>query len=654
MFSSRSESSPEFIPLSDQSSERGRDLEEPMLDPIPQRRSVLLIIFDGPLKPQDNPVSRISKLEFIEELPDTFRSRYATKLRVLLFACYILFWFGLCYSMLAPYLRTEPRVANGFTEILSLTCGQSDDFWFGKNERCGIFGEFCPRLNTTMETIIRCPASCELGKVYTLVPLGDQRIKYKPYVVGGGRSFDTKLEEGQITKPYRGDSHPCMAALHAGLISSYNGGCARVSFQSKDQTLFESSVGSYFTSFEFKSFFQSSYYFKSDPDDEFINCHDPRYPVTIVNILLGIPIVFLASAAVVFWTISFVGFWTLCLIEDPIININPADSNNFAHLITKAAERFMPTCFILYVLWHFSVKYTLSQEREKTKVIGDDYEKTGVSYLMRVILWYPTFWVGILINITFDRLPIDRLKFSGLTQQPGGVISMISVLGFIVTCALIQGYKVWKSGKFAKYLKFYFIIMIGIILIAQIPNTKLHLHHYIIGIVLLPGCSTKGKTALLFSGVLLGMFLSGASRWGLASIIDTIAQWTRGDPIGTVKPPDILGYDNSTGLLNFKMIPTGDNYTSIYEKFSSVSLLVNDIEAYVEDKVSTINLKDLFGSDEIKPLIQKSLETINNTVSIYLRIARKVPDSDIYSDFSNAAILNWPSGDLKLPDPGFT
>ena len=32
--------------------------------------------------------------------------------------------------------------------------------------------------------------------------------------------------------------------------------------------------------------------------------------------------------------------------------------------------------------------------------------------------------------------------------------------------------------------------------------------------LLIPGCATRGRTALMFQGILLGLFLSGAARWG--------------------------------------------------------------------------------------------------------------------------------------------
>lgn len=651
MFASTTRISQEFMEMETFTDEPALQDPEQEYTAPPPRRNIFRIIFEGPLEPEDNPVPRISKLLFLEELPDKIRHGYSKWLRVLLLVFYFLFWYGLCYTLLAPYLLQEPQVKNSDTRIISLDCGQSDEFWRGKNQQCGLDGQDCPRLDESQDVIIRCPALCDLGKAYTLIPLGDQRIKYKPYVVGGGRELTDQISNNQLTNPYRADSYPCMAALHAGLISPFNGGCARLSFNSKEQPFFSSAMGSYVgQSLEYLSFFKSSFYFKQDPKDEFINCHDPRFPITIINFIMGIPVTYFASAAVVYWTMCVVGFWTICLTEDPIVVINPADRDNFAHLITAAAERFLPTCFILYVLWKCSVKMTLSQ-------LPSGNQEPKVSYVNRILLWYPLFWIGILNNITFDRLPIDRLKFSGLTQQPGGVISMISILGFIITCAFIQAYKVWKSGKFTKYLKVYLLILGGIFLVTRIPNTKFHLHHYILGIILLPGCSTKGRTALLFSGILLGTFLSGASRWGLASIIDTIAQWTRGDPIGTVMPPDILGYDVTSGLLNLQVVPTGGNYSAIYETYSSVSLLVNDIESYIEDKVSSINLKQLFDKDAIKPMIQKSLESgqlINDTINIYLRVARKIPDSNTYSDFSNAAVLNWPSGDLTLPEPGLT
>ena len=72
-------------------------------------------------------------------------------------------------------------------------------------------------------------------------------------------------------------------------------------------------------------------------------------------------------------------------------------------------ERFLPSCCVLFVLWHVSAKRTLSD-----LPLNSD---TKVSYVSRVILWYPLFWLGVLNNMTFDRLPVDRLTISDLKSN---------------------------------------------------------------------------------------------------------------------------------------------------------------------------------------------------------------------------------------------
>ena len=70
------------------------------------------------------------------------------------------------------------------------------------------------------EIIFRCPALCDRSSwTYSLIPIGDQRIKYRGYFVGGGEDPDSHAEI--LTKPYRADSYPCGAAVHAGVVSPY-------------------------------------------------------------------------------------------------------------------------------------------------------------------------------------------------------------------------------------------------------------------------------------------------------------------------------------------------------------------------------------------------------------------------------------------------
>ncbi|KAG5417159.1 hypothetical protein I9W82_004792 [Candida metapsilosis] len=614
----------------------------------------------GPEEPRDDYAPRIRKLEFLEELPVKFNSNIPITYRRILLGVYLLFWFGLCYSILIPYLTVPPSSSDPSTpHIHSLTCSSSHEFWNGKNAACGLNGESCPEITKhsgDKDVVIRCPALCDRGSwTYSLIPIGDQRIKHRGYFIGGGDKIDSKIEDTQLTNPYRADSYPCGAAVHAGLVSPFWGGCARLSYNSKNQPYFKSTKGHYGVdnSIEFKSFFKSSFYFKilRLNKESFHQCHDPRIVILIINVLLGLPIVYLASGAAVYWIINVVGFWTICMATDPPIVVDASDPQDFANLISLGLERFLPTCSILYILWHCSTKRTLSEPTSPDEKI---------SYLSRVFLWYPLFWLGVLNNVSFDRLPVDRLTISDLKEQSGALLAVSSIIVTITICAVIQAYKIWLSGRFQKYLRVYSIFVLGLVLLAQLPGLSLRVHHYFLAMLLIPGCATRGRTALMFQGILLGLFLSGASRWGLAAIAETITSLKRDDPLGKIIPPIFTAYNSTSGTLQWQLIPENVTTTASYNKYSAISLLINDIEYFVTNTASSIDLKSLLANTNapIYDLVQDSLHNgikdSNGDIPLYIRIGRKIPNTMVYSDFSNAAVLRWPSGNLTLPLPGLT
>ncbi|CAI5756544.1 unnamed protein product [Candida verbasci] len=617
-------------------------------------------LWQGPAEPKDEYAPRLTYFNFLETIPDKFHERVAPIYKKFLLITYLIFWFGLVYSILIPYFTVPPHVTSGtdIKEIYSLSCSSQDEFWKGKNGACGLNGELCPEIlkHEQNDIYIRCPALCDRGSwTYSLIPIGDQRIKYRGYFVGGGREVENKIEKDQLTNPYRADSYPCGAAVHAGLVSPVWGGCAKLSYKSNGQPYFKSTKGHYGVrkSIEFLSFFKSSFFFKKLKSDNeiFSQCYDPRFSVLIINIILGIPIVYLASGVVTYWVINIVGFWTICLATDPPVNIDANDPEDFANLLSIGLERFLPSCCILYVLWHFSTERTLSEPPANSN------EK--VSYLSRLILWYPLFWLGILNNMTFDRLPVDRLTIDDLKVQSGAIFAVGSIILTITTCAIIQAYKIWLSGRFRKYLLLYSTFTLGLVLLGNLPNLTLRVHHYILAMLLIPGCATKGRTALMFQGILLGLFLSGASRWGLAAIAETATSLLRNDPQGkTVSPPLITNYDNNSGILSWMSISPANgtnNQEKLLSKYSEISLLINDIESFTNKSIDQLNLKQIL--DKL-PIVQ---DTLNNgikdssgDISIYLRLGRKIPNTKFYSDFSNAATLKWPSGKLTLPVPGLT
>ncbi|KAK6458619.1 uncharacterized protein RJT20DRAFT_123651 [Scheffersomyces xylosifermentans] len=621
------------------------------------------LVWNGPDEPEDPPAPRIEFLKGLEELPERFNRSLAKEYRVSMLIFYLLFWFGLCYTILIPYL-TIPSTLSSDPEVrvISLSCQGNSEFWRGKNGECGLDGMLCPGSKLEEEVVFRCPALCDRSSwTYSLIPIGDQRIKYRGYFVGGGDKVQNVIDKDQISNPYRADSYPCGAGVHAGVISPFFGGCARVSYKSKEQNSFNSTKGHYGVSdsIEFLSFFKSSYFFKKlasgvTDDGSFTHCYDPRLLILVVNIILGIPVVYLGSGAVAYWTISIVGFWTICMATDPPVTVDATDPEDFANLISIGLERFLPTCCILYVLWHCSAKRTLSEPPLESGA--------KASPLSRLIYWYPLFWLGVLNNMTFDRLPVDRLTLHDLKEQSGALLAVGSIISTILICAFIQAYKIWLSGRFRKYLTIYGGFIIGLVLVSHLPGLTLRIHHYILAMLLIPGCATRGRTALLFQGILSGLFLSGVSRWGLAAIAETVTSLKRDDPQGKVFPPEISSYDVGTGSLSWKGL--SEEFLSpiqykMYEKYSSISVLVNDIERYVGDKVESVNLKEIFAnSTELASQIAESLKSgykdKDGNIAIYVRVGRKIPGTNVYSDFTNAAVLRWPNGNMSFPKPGLT
>lgn len=639
----------ESIGLESPSDDIFRDVDQ--WEQVPKWKRFFIALWNGPREQQDAPVKRIRMFNFVEGLADRINDKIDHRFQKTILILYFIFWFGFCYNITIPYHTTPPySTLDPELQVVSLSCVGDTRFWRGKNNACGINGDLCEP-DLTEDVIFRCPALCDRSWTYSYIPIGDQNIKYRGYYVGGGDDVTNKIDDKQISNPYRADSSPCGAGVHSGIITAIFGGCARISYKSGSQGSFSSTPGHYGTdeSISFDSFFPYSYFFKelkSSPDESFKQCTDPRIIVLILNIILGVPIVLFCSGLVVYWLMAIVGFWTIVLATDPPYLVDPSDPENFPKLMSLSFERFLPSCFVLYVLWKCSVKRTFTAPEDC------GYK---VSYIIRLIFWYPLFWLGILNNITFDRLPMDRLTMTDLKLLPGAFLTLFLIVTVVAVCAGIQAYSIWLSGRFKKYLAIYILMILSLVFLGNLPGLTLRIHHYILAILLIPGCATRGKSAYLLQGILLGLFLSGASRWGFASIVETSLALRRGDPSGHILPPQIVSY-NSSGFLSWNSMP--ENITKfesgIYLQYDGVSLLINDIERYSGPDLQAIDLKLLLQQSDMADMISQSLTSTDEDVPIYIRIARKILTSERESDFSNAALLKWPSGELTLPEPGVT
>ncbi|RMZ79193.1 hypothetical protein DV738_g3480, partial [Chaetothyriales sp. CBS 135597] len=79
------------------------------------------------------------------------------------------------------------------------------------------------------------------------------------------------------------------------------------------------------------------------------------------------------------------------------------------------------------------------------------------------------------------------------------------------------------SGNMPKYLAIYGTMVLSLLILLLLPGQRLRIHHYILALLFMPGTAFRVRPSLVYQGLLLGLFINGAARWGYASIIQTPA-----------------------------------------------------------------------------------------------------------------------------------
>ncbi|KAG6879746.1 hypothetical protein C0992_012066 [Termitomyces sp. T32_za158] len=140
-------------------------------------------------------------------------------------------------------------------------------------------------------------------------------------------------------------------------------------------------------------------------------------------------------------------------------------------------------------------------------------------------VWYLVpFWVGVLNNITFDKIPISRLTASDLSKRSGAITALVIIVIVVFILALNQVRVMRKTGWLPHYLKWYIIGGLVLLVISQLPGLELRIHHYIISMALIPGTAFPTRVSAILQAFLLGMFLNGAAAFGFDSILQTAAE----------------------------------------------------------------------------------------------------------------------------------
>ncbi|TFL06797.1 hypothetical protein BDV98DRAFT_498161 [Pterulicium gracile] len=481
--------------------------------------------------------------------------------------------------------------------------GCTSSYW-RRNDDCGLDGEGCggvPDNSTGPETFdYRCPAQCDNVILQNFRTVGNEQVAFVPLVVGGGDAEET----------YRGDSFICAAAIQAGVISSSKGGCFSLELVA-NHTNFAPRNENGLASLGFPTIFPLGFRFTGG--SSISNCEDIRNQVLAFNVIMSALLFFLfrPHGLAVFWSLVCIGFWHVTLFSQPRSS-PPSLSFGFG--------TFLPTLFICYAFWRLAFRFTLPVFLHKAP--------------LEAAVWYlGPFWVGVLFNLTFDRIPISRLVASDISQRAGGVASLVIMIIVLATCVITQVIVIRKTGWLPHYLKWYIIGGLVLMVLALLPNLQLRIHHYIFAMVFLPGTAFPTRLSAIFQGVLLGMFLNGAAAFGYDSILQTAAELLRDATLGSEIPEFLTTAANFNSTLplieqTLRWAPLPDNST-----WDGFSLLVDDVERYVG------------------PAMEFSLALFDPLLPHFFRLA--LTSSGVSGDFTMPATL-WPNGTWVDPLEGAT
>ncbi|KIJ23588.1 hypothetical protein M422DRAFT_39544, partial [Sphaerobolus stellatus SS14] len=397
-----------------------------------QRVSRLLLYARGPSPPRllDPPIPFLD-LDFI---PPKFlhglRSRRVTlpieswflKKTRLLARSWLMLLFGAAYIIALAFLVR----AQWFTIPAESFVGCTSTYW-GKDDACGLNGEACaPFDNSTFD--FRCPAQCSSVILLNPRTVGAEQVDFIPLVVGGGNSGNASFPGS-----YRGDSFLCAAAVHAGIIDDSRGGCGRVTLVGT-QGPFQSVTANGITSVGFPSFFPLS--LRLSHTNALHSCTDLRNDALAFNILCCCLIFFLfrPKPLVLYWCLVCIGYWHVIFFSQPA-GAPPAISDAFG--------TFLPTLFICHAFWEVAFRHVLPH-----------FSKMP---LERAVWYIGGFWPGVLLNIITDKIPIDRLVASDISQRPGAVVSLIIIVVVLVGIIINQLRVIRKTGWLSYYVKAYII-----------------------------------------------------------------------------------------------------------------------------------------------------------------------------------------------------
>ncbi|ORY30729.1 hypothetical protein BCR33DRAFT_857276 [Rhizoclosmatium globosum] len=251
--------------------------------------------------------------------------------------------------------------------------------------------------------------------------------------------------------------------------------------------------------------------------------------------------------------------------------------------------------------------------------------------------------------------------FSNASSK-GGLIAILIVVGIAILVFLYMHY---KQNTLFGYIVGYSISGIVYASLPNIVGLKIHLHHYLYGLLLLPGTRLQSRIALVAQGLLIGLFVQGVIKYGFASPFDTSLQANAIYTQGTVQTQwNMTNSDISKGLIKWTYpynatTSITDLYTTSLQKTLGLTplqianqvpineyvLSINDIQVY-RGKKSYFSLPVSLAAAEMDPLPSAFSNYATSGLVYYIRVA-PVSFGNIM-DFGDVAVVDFGKGTFTV------
>ena len=144
---------------------------------------------------------------------------------------------------------------------------------------------------------------------------------------------------------------------------------------------------------------------------------------------------------------------------------------------------------------------------------------------LEATVWYiGPFWVGVLANVTFGKIPINRLLVSDIKSRPGALTALLIIIIVILVIVLNQLRVIRKTGWLPHYVGWYFAGGLVMLVLALLPDLTLRLHHYIVALLLLPATAFPTRLSAIYQAFLLGLVVNDGAAFGWDSILQTATE----------------------------------------------------------------------------------------------------------------------------------